>query len=310
MKSPNWLYIGLLLVAGTLWGVAFLTVEIVIESIPPFTFTFSRNLIVSIILVVALYSRGGRLVGPGRFGRNWLPYFMVGFFDNAFPVMLSSSAQLHVDSGLATIFVATTPFFTLLLAYLFLRDEKISPNQVVGVALGMLGIIILIGPSALREIGTHLFAQLALLSASLCYSIATVFSRSYLRAQNNSDQRSVLEWLTGQFIMATLIALPMALFFENVPALQPSGRSLIALLASAGIAIGAFLAFYRLNALAGPTYASFVTYLIPINGVFWGAVILDERIGAPALIALGCILVGIAFVNDFVRFPLAKRQVA
>ncbi|MGB1251450.1 MAG: DMT family transporter [Candidatus Promineifilaceae bacterium] len=306
MNNVNWHHVGLLIIAGTVWGVAFLTLDIGIETIPPFTFVFARNLLASIVLVVALYLRGERLPSFGRFGRNWYPFVFVGFFDNAFPVMLSGNAQLHVESGLATIFVTTTPFFTLLLAYWFLGDEKISPNQVIGVVLGLIGIIVLIGPSALRSLGTHFTAQLALLLASLCYSIATVYSRSYLRAQNNSGQRSVLEWLTGQFIVATLITVPMMLSFDQVRTIQPSGRSIAAVFAGCGIALVAFLAFYRLNALAGPTYASFVTYLIPINGVFWGAVILGERIEPTALAALACILVGIAFVNDFVRLPLAK----
>lgn len=304
MKSLNWLYIGLLLMAGTLWGVAFLVVEIAIETIPPFTFTFSRNVLVSIVLLAALYWRGGRLVSFGRFGRNWIPYAFVGLFDNALPVMLSSSAQLHVDSGLATIFVATTPFFTLLFAYWHLGDEKISVNQIIGVVLGMIGIVVLIGPSALQSLGSHLTAQLALLGASSCYAIATVFSRSYLREQEDTGQRTVLEWLTGQFIVATIIALPMMLLFEDVAAVQPSQRSIIAVFVGGWIiAIGAFLCFYRLNALAGPTYASFVTYLIPINGVFWGAVILGEKVEPSALAALACILFGVAFVNDLVKLP-------
>ncbi|MEM7116171.1 MAG: EamA family transporter [Chloroflexota bacterium] len=97
--------------------------------------------------------------------------------------------------------------------------------------------------------------------------------------------------------------LPLSLIFDNPITLRPGQPSLIALFISALIAIFAFLAFYRLNALAGPTYASFVTYLIPINGVIWGAIILHERITANALIALVFILCGLAIVNNLVRLP-------
>lgn len=298
----NWLYIGLLLTAGTLWGVAFLVAEIVLDTIPPFTYTFTRNLLVSVVLVIALYVRGERLPPIGRL---WLPFCMVGFFDNALPVMLSSNAQLYVDSGLVTIFVSTTPFFTLLLARQFLSDEPITPNQVVGVVLGLLGIIVLIGPAALSSLGVNFWSQMALLFASVCYAIATVFSRSYLRDEGNGRSRhTVLQWLTGQFIVATVIMLPITLLFDDITAVRPSTASLTALFASAWIiSIFAFAAFYRLNALAGPTYAAFVTYLIPINGVFWGAIILQERVTLNALIALGLILCGLAVVNNLIRLP-------
>ncbi|MEM7112750.1 MAG: DMT family transporter [Chloroflexota bacterium] len=307
MKSPNWLYVFLLLTAGTLWGVAFLVADIVLETIPPFTYIVGRNFLVSVVLIIALYARGEKLP---RLGRQWWPYLFVGFFDNALPVLLSSNAQYYVDSGLVTIFVSTTPFFTLLLARQFIKDEPIQFNQVVGIGLGLVGIVILIGPAVLQEIGVNFWSQLALLAASLCYAIATVFSRGYLReGENGRSNHTALEWLTGQFVTATIIMLPLSLIFDNPLTLRPSQLSLIALFISAwGIAIFAFLAFYRLNALAGPTYASFVTYLIPINGVIWGAIILQERVTINALVALAFILCGLAVVNGLVRLRVSGRK--
>jgi drug/metabolite transporter (DMT)-like permease len=306
MRRPNWLFIGLLFIAGTLWGIAFLVAEIVLQTIPPFTYIFSRNLLVVVVLLAALYVRGEKLP---RFGRAWLPFLVVGLFDNTLPLMLSSNAQLFVDSGLVTIFVSTTPFFTLLLAHLFIVDEPIEFNQILGVILGLVGIVVLIGPAVLQEIGVNFWSQMALLGASLCYAIATIFSRSYLRENEGQAKHSVLSWLTGQFIVATIIILPIMFVFDDVTRIQPSARSIVAVFVAAwGIAVFAFLSFYRLNALAGPTYASFVTYLIPINGVFWGAIVLREQVTTNALIALGFILGGIAVVNGFVKMPAFWRQ--
>ena len=277
------------------------------DNLHPFFFSFVlfRNALVAIALVIALYWRGDKLP---RFGRAWAPYFMVGFFDNALPLMLTSNAQLYVDSGLATIFVSTTPFFALVLSWLFLRDEPIQFNQIIGICLGLIGIIVLIGPAALQELGTNLLSQLALTAASACYAIATVFSRSYLREQEGEGQHSVLEWLTGQFIASVIIMTPITFYVEDVLAVQPSGRSTIAVFISAWvIAIFAFLCFYRLNALAGPTYATFVTYLIPINGVLWGAVFLGEEVPGSSLIALGIILCGLAVVNNLIPIPQLRK---
>ena len=297
MKNLNPHHIALLFTAGTFWGVAFLFAEISLETIPPFTFTFFRNLLVAIALVGVLYAKGGKLP---RFGKAWGPLFFVGLFDNALPVLLSTNALLYVNSGLVTIYVSITPFFTLFLARQFIRDETISRNQIIGVFLGLIGILILIGPAAFQNIGVNLWSQLALLAASLCYAIAIVFSRNYLR-DGEENQRSALEWLTGQFVASLFILLPIMLIFDDLSLIQPDRPSILAMLISAWvITILAFLCFYRLNALAGPTYASFVTYLIPLNGVFWGAIILDETVSIGSLIALALILFGIAFVNNMI----------
>ncbi len=299
MNSINWRYVVLMLIPGTLWGVAFLVNEITLRSIPPFTIAMARNVLATIPLLGALYYMGGKLP---RFGLQWWPFLLVGAFDNAIPFTLSVWAQQYVDSGLATIFVATTPFFTLILARLFIGDEYITPSKFAGVALGMVGVLVLIGPAALRQLGVNFWSQFALLSASACYAIATVFSRSYIREDNK--QQTVLEWLTGQFICASAINIVIAFFMEDVTAIQPTTESIVALLVSAWvIIIFAFLCYYRLNAIAGPTYASFVTYLIPINGVIWGAIILGEAITTASIVALLLILLGVAVINGLIRIP-------
>ncbi len=299
MKSVNWLYVVLMFVPGTLWGIAFLTNEFILPSMPPFTIAMCRNILATIALVCALLYSGGRLP---RFGFAWWPYLVVGAFDNAVPFMFTVWAQQYVDSGLATIFVATTPFFTLMLARLFIGDEHITVSKAVGVLLGMVGILVLIGPDALKQLGVNFWSQLALLSASGCYAIATVFSRKYIRA--DQQQQTVLEWLTGQFIVATLITIVVAFSVEDVFAVRPDTQAIIALAVAAWvIGIFAFFCYYRLNSLAGPTYASFVTYLIPINGVIWGALILGETITRAAIVALCLILLGVAVINNLIRLP-------
>ncbi len=299
MKSVNWYYILLMIIPGTLWGVSFLANELILPTVPPMTIAMVRNILTTLLLVVVLWWYGGTLP---TFGAAWWPFVVVGAFDNAVPFMLSVWAQQYVDSGLATIFVATTPFFTLFLAQIFIGDETITANKVAGVGLGMLGILVLIGPAALGQLGSHFPSQLALLMASVCYAIATVFSRKFIRADQN--EHTVLEWLTGQFIVASVISSAVALSTENVLAVRPDQNAILGLLFAAWVVgIFAFLCYYKLNSLAGPTYASFVTYLIPINGVIWGALILNEAVTASAIAALVLILLGVAVINNLVRFP-------
>ena len=138
--TGNWKNIFLLFVPGTLWGVSFLFVEIILETIPPFTLTVSRNMIAVIPLLLALYLLGGRLP---RSGQGWQPYLVLGIFNNAIPYALITWGQVHIDSGLATILISTMPLFTILLAQFFIADERLTRTKFFGIGLGLVGVLVL-----------------------------------------------------------------------------------------------------------------------------------------------------------------------
>ncbi len=303
-SSTNWKQILLLFIPGTLWGSAFMLNEIILETIPPFTLTAWRNVIAILLMIVILYLVGGRLP---RSWRGWLPYFGLGFFNVAFPFVLISWGQLYIDSGLAAILVSTMPLFTIILAHFITADERLTVEKLIGIGLGLVGIVALIGPGALRGLGANIWAQLAILGAALSYALGGIFMRRFLRIrrftqqtqpQTKSQWTFLVETTTAQFITATLFVLPGSLFFEQPWNLQPSSASLAALVAAAWLlTITPVLIYYYLIDVAGVTFASTVLYLIPINAVFWGALILNEPLTWNAIAALILILTGIAIIN-------------
>lgn len=310
IKSANLRTIFLLLIPGTLWGVSFLMNEIILQTIPPFSFVAGRNLLVAIPLLTILYARGGRL--PSTLSA-WKPYIVIGLFDNAIPFVLVAWGQLYIESGLTTILISLIPLFTVFLAHFFSYDERLNRHKGLGVLLGLLGIVVLIGPSALRGIGSHVWGQLAVIMASFLIAIAAVYASRYLKDENQKDENqaarpsnskwtSIFKMASGQFIVATVSLLPLSLIIDQPWTLQPSAASITALFVLAwGITINAFLIYYYLINSAGASVASTSLYLIPINGVFWGAVILNEKVTWPALSALVLILAGIALVNEVGR---------
>ena len=282
----------ILLLLGLIWGASFLFIKVAVATIPPLSVAFGRTALAAVLLYLVLRSRG--LTMPG-WGPVWGSFLLMGFFNGAVPYTLITWAEIHIDSGLAAILNALMPLFTVLLAHVFTGDERLTWAKVVGIVLGFLGVLTLIGPAALKGLGKDVVAQLAVMAAALCYAIAIIYGQRL-------KEVTPLVSATGQLFCAAFLTLPMSLLFEAPWTLAPSFISVGALtcLSLLGTAL-AYLLYYYLLPRIGSTNLSLVTYLIPITGVFWGALLLGERLHWSAFLALGLILAGISGVNN--RLP-------
>ncbi len=307
----NWKHLLLLFVPATLWGSSFLLIEIILETIPPLTLTAARNIIAIALFVVILYLMGGQLP---RSWQDWRPHFALGAFNGAIPFVLITWGQSHIDSGLAAILISTMPLFTITLAH-FTTDERLTVQKIMGISLGLIGIVVLIGPSALQGVGLNIWGQIAVIGAALSYALGGILMRRFIHTHRNQQQTHLqpksrwtflLETTTAQFMAATLMVLPGSLLFEQPWTLQPSFASLTALLTTGWLlTLVPIVIYYHLIDAAGVTFASTVLYLIPINAVFWGALILDEAVTWQAIVALMLILSGIAIINGIFN----RRQI-
>jgi len=289
----------ILILLSLIWGASFLFIKVAVATIPPFSVAFGRTALAAMLLYLVLRSRGLRMPG---WGPVWGTFLLMGLFNGAVPYTLITWAEIHIDSGLAAILNALMPLFTVLLAHLFTGDERLNWMKVVGIFLGFLGVVALIGPAALKGLGKHVLAQLAVMAAALCYAVAIIYGRR-LR------EITPLVSATGQLFCAAFLTLPMILIFDAPWALSPSFISVAALtcLSLLGTAL-AYLLYYYLLQRIGSTNLSLVTYLLPITGVFWGALLLGERLHWSAFLALGLILAGIAGINNRLpKFSLTRK---
>ena len=289
----------ILVVLGLIWGASFLFIKVAVVTIPPFTVAFGRTALAALILYVVLRYRGLKL---GSWGHLWGSFLVLGLFNGAVPYTLITWAEIHIDSGLAAILNALMPLFTVLLAHFFTQDEKLNWMKVIGIFLGFLGILALIGPAVLKGLGTHVIGQLAVVGAALCYAMAAIYGRRL-------KEIPPLVSATGQLIGAALFTLPLSFIIDTPWQLSVTVLSLGALvcLSLLGTAL-AYILYYYLLARIGATNVSLVTYLLPITGVFWGALLLGERLHWSAFLALALILAGIAGVNNgWVKVPFSRK---
>lgn len=280
--------IAILIILSVIWGGSFFFVEILVDYLPPLTIVALRVGLAAIILWVIVIFR--RLPLP-RTLKQWRGLFIVGLVNNALPFCLIVWGQTQISSGLASVLNATTPFFTVAIAGLYLADESFSRAKFTGVITGLLGTAILIGPEALSGLSGSIAGQMAVMLAALCYAAAAVYSRRF-----KAWGVSPLMIATGQVTMAAIILLPITLFIDQPWTLPlPPLHAIGAMIGLAVIStVIAYILYFRLVASAGATNAALVTFLIPVSAILLGTVVLGETF--TALQALGAILIGAGLI--------------
>lgn len=295
----NWL---LFLLLGFLWGSSYIFIKIGVDGgLTPFTLVSLRLLIGLALLatVVAVarepLPRGGRMYGH---------LAVLGAFSVAIPFTLITWAERSVDSTIAATITSAVPLFVIVFAAFALRDEPITMNKLVGVAIGLVGVAILVGfdPAALT--GGSLMAELALVGATASYAIGGVYARRMVHGLR--PMIPALFQVAFAFVMVTVLAF----VFErplDAPLTLATGFAVVWLgLLGSGLA---YLVFFRLLRAWGATRTSLVAYLLPIVGIALGALVLNEAVDTRLLIGTALIIGGIGVVNSrFGSRPLFDRR--
>jgi drug/metabolite transporter (DMT)-like permease len=299
MGPTEWI---LLLLLSVVWGGAFFFYKILDDAgLPPFTIVLGRVGLAAIVLLGVVVAT--RRAIP-RDPRVWIAFFVLGALNNVIPFTLIILAEKQIDSGLASIFNATTPIFTALIAQWFTRDEKLSAGKVAGIVLGLAGVVALMGPSALHRLDLGSLAQLASVLAAVVYGCAAVYARRF--QQLGVDP---LVTSTGQLCASTLLTLPLVLLFGHP--WTPHALSAGAWWAWIGLALPstalAFVFYFRILANAGATNAAAVTFLVPISAVLLGTFFLGERLAPTTFGGMALIFAGLAALDGRIFALFARR---
>jgi drug/metabolite transporter (DMT)-like permease len=286
--QPNRQDYALLVALGAVWGSSFLLIKLAVATIPPVTVATGRIAVGALALVLIVAAR--RQPWP-RAPRTWLLLAIMGVIGNVIPFSLINWGEVRIDSGLTAILMSTVPLATIILAPAFVRDEPITAAKLIGVALGMAGVAVLIGPGALIGGRGALLGQIAVTAAALCYAVNGLVARQL--------PRMPVEVISaGTLLCATVAGLPLCLAVDQPWQIAPSALSLAALI---GLGIvntaGGYLLLFRLVVRAGAGFASLNNFLVPLFGVMWGMLLLSERPSPQAFLGLLLIFAGLAAVR-------------
>ena len=271
-----------------LFGSAFFFTKVAIETVPPVTTAASRTLIAAPLTWAILRMGGGRLP---PLGRDWLPLLGLGLLAAAIPYVGVAWGQTRIASGLGGILFATMPMFTVVAAHFLTLDEKFTAMRFLGSMLGLAGVALVVGPTALTGLDGDALGQAATLSAALCYGLAGIYTR---RLPHLSP--GVLA--AGQLICAAAILAPLSLAIDRPWQIVPTAATYwsIAAIAVLNTAVPLLLTIWLIRR-AGATNTSLLAFAMPIIAVGMGAWLLDEALSWRAYAGLGFILVGAAAIN-------------
>ena len=290
-------------VLALVWGASFLFIRLGVETIPSLTFVFLRLIIAAGLLYAILRWQGLKLP---RERSIWIGLAFIGFINAALPYAMFAWGVHQMGqnaSGLASIYNATTPLWTVLFAQVFVRTERLTPLRTIGVLIGFSGVVFLFASAVENASKANIWGQISCLIAASFYGVGTLFVR------RKFGETPALISAFGQMITGALWLLPLAIVVDSPHWRIPSLTSVGALLGLAilGTAIAQILYFWLVKQV-GATRTSQVTYLLPIFAIFWGWLAVNEPIRADMLIGLGIILLGVVVVNG--RLSMLRRSQA
>lgn len=283
------------------WGASFLFIKVGLEGLSPAQVVLARLVAGAIALGVACAVTRQALPR----GRNlWLHLLVVALLLCVMPFLLFAWAEQRIPSGLASIFNATTPLMTMLVAFASLPAERPTRGRLIGLIVGFLGVLVVLGPWRGIALGGLIAGQLACLAATACYGIAFVYLR-----------RFVSPYRLPAISVATVhvgLGAGVMLLLSPLVALSPVRITVPVLLAVLALGVlGTGLAYvWNTNVVAGlgATNASTGTYLTPTVGVVLGVALLGEQVHWNEPIGAVVVILGIALTQGRLKPLLSRLQ--
>lgn len=275
-----------LLLLSAIWGGSFLFMRMGAPVLGPIVLmAFRVGLAALFLLGVALLLKKDLQVRE-----HWKHYFVLGLFNSTVPFLLFGVAAQTLSASLLSIINATAPIWGAIIGAVWIR-HALTQKSVVGLCLGVIGVGLLVGFDQVTMLPGAGWAIGAALGASFSYGIASIYAKSAKAVEPFANAH-------GSMWASTLMIVPAIPFFPIHE--SPTTSVMFAVLLLGVVCSGvAYLLYFRLIADIGATSALTVTFLVPVFGVLWGVIFLDEIVGWHTLIGSIVVISGTALVTGF-----------
>jgi drug/metabolite transporter (DMT)-like permease len=293
-----WFWLGLVLV----WGWSFVFIKVSLEGLTPLQVAFGRVFLgaLTVVLMLAI-----RRIGLPRNISVWRNVTIVALAMNVIPFTLFAFAETHITSVLAGMANAATPLWALAFGLLVPPSDRIDASRLIGLAVGTVGVLVLMGVWRGGVSGTVLGA-LAAVMATAGYGFGVTWTKRRLsQVSDPADAVVAAQLLMGAAILGVLVLL----FSRHAPHLTLSVTVAIVCLGvfSTGLA---YPMNFRIIRDAGALTAAATTYAIPIVSTIVGILVLGESLTWNEPVGAVIVLVGVALVQGFLKLPIGASRKA
>jgi drug/metabolite transporter (DMT)-like permease len=258
--------LAMLLVLAALWGASFLFIRVAVPALGPIVLAETRVAIAGGALLVYALAVGARPALRAR----WRDYLLLGSVNAALPFALLSAAELEVEASLAAVLNAVAPLCGAIVGAVWL-GERVTNAAKAGLVLGVAGVTLVVGLSPFTIDLPFVAAVAACLAAAFAYGVGA----NLVRVRFAGDPP--LSMAIGQQLAAAAVLLPLIPVMPVRSAPDAVDIACVLALALASTSV-AYLLYFRLLAELGATGGMTVIFVVPVFGVLWGALFLDEAI--------------------------------
>ena len=274
----------LIVAIGIAWGSSFLFIKVSAPEVGPITLVFSRLLIASLILSPFFITRQHLR----KIRENFPTILLLSCINASVPFYLFSRAAIDLNAGTMSVLNGTTPLFAFIIASLWLKLRS-NLTQLLGIIIGMVGLFIFVGYESLEF---SLIALLLCLMASFFYA----FSSNYIFTTKEIDA-TYLASMT--LLLATFLVFPFT-FLESGLHFNHPNEVLLSVFLLGFLCTGlAYMGYVILIKRVGPVKASTVVLIVPVSGMLWANLFLDEAITYTMLVGCLLIITGVGLINFF-----------
>lgn len=275
-----------LILLAAIWGSSFLFTRISVPVLGPAVLIEYRVAFAALFLALVGLLLKKRL----DLAANWKHYFILGFFNSAFPFLLFAYAASTLTAAVLSVLNATAPMWGALIGALWSR-QPISAKMGLGLVLGTCGVALLVGFDAVTAQPGAGIAIGAALTAAASYSVASAYAKAAKAVAPFANAH-------GSMWAATILVIPALAFFpapgETTPGIMGAALALGVMCTGA-----AYVLYFKLIEDVGATSALTVTFLNPVFGILWGALFLGEVVGWYTIAGAAIVIAGTALVTGF-----------
>ncbi|ENO1230805.1 DMT family transporter [Vibrio alginolyticus] len=284
-----------LLCLAAIWGGSFLFMRVAANTFgPAYLIEFRVTFAAVALLLIAVYLKKKLTLTA-----HTKHFFIIGLFNSAVPFLLFAYAAQTLNASTLAILNSTAPIWGALVGFVWYRSP-LTAKSVLGMLIGIGGVAVLVGLDT-STIGEEAMLPIAAsLMASFSYGIATNYTK-------NAPQVPAFDNAHGSMWAAVIWVLPLLPFLPMRA--EPSHFEWSSVVTLGVVCTGfAYLLYFRLVSDIGPASALTVTFLVPVFGILWGYLVLDEPVGSNTIIGTILVLSGTMLVTGFSPTAmLAKR---